>query len=59
MNIIRNLTFLLCMCLAGVQLQSQENSDLKGTSCIPVKSVKEDDLAFQAGERMDFVLHYK
>ena len=37
----------------------QENSDLKGTSCIPVKSVKEDDLAFQAGERMDFVLHYK
>lgn len=59
MNIIRNLTFLLCMCLAGVQLQSQENSDLKGTSCIPVKSVKEDDLAFQAGEWMDFVLHYK
>lgn len=59
MNIIRNLTFLLCMCLAGVQLQAQENSDLKGTSCIPVKSIKEDDLAFQAGERMDFVLHYK
>ena len=59
MNIIRNLTFLLCMCLAGVKLHAQENSDLKGTSCIPVKSVKEDDLAFQAGERMDFVLHYK
>lgn len=38
---------------------AQENSDLKGTSCVPVKTVKEEELAFQAGERMEFILHYK
>lgn len=38
---------------------AQEKSDLKGTSCVPVMAVEEDSLAFQAGERMDFVLHYK
>ena len=58
MNIIRNLTFLLCMCLAPVQLHAQENIDLKGTSCVPVMAVTEDALAFKAGEKMDFVLHY-
>lgn len=38
---------------------AQENSDLKGTSCVPVRTVKEDELAFQAGEKMDFILHYR
>ncbi len=50
---------LLCMCLTAVQLHAQENSDLKGTSCIPVRSVSEKNLAFQHGEKMEFVLHYK
>ena len=40
-------------------MRAQENSDLKGTACVPVMSVTEDSLAFCAGERMDFVLHYQ
>ena len=59
MNIIRNLIVLLCMCLTFSQLHAQENLDLKGTSCVPVMAVTEDALAFKAGERMDFVLHYE
>lgn len=58
MSRIRNLILLLCMCLAPVQLHAQENIDLKGTSCVPVMAVTEDALAFKAGEKMDFVLHY-
>lgn len=51
--------FLLCTCMAVFPLHAQENLDLKGTSCIPVRSVGEDALAFQDGEKMDFVLHYR
>lgn len=40
-------------------LHAQENSDLKGTSCVPVMAVVEDSLAFQAGERMEFLIHYQ
>ena len=50
---------LLCMCLAVGTLHAQEKSDLKGTSCIPVRSLAEEDLAFKAGERMEFLLHYQ
>ncbi len=50
---------LLCMSLLAHIVHAQENSDLKGTSCIPVRAVTEDALAFQAGEKMEFVLHYK
>lgn len=59
MAIIRNLSILLCMCLIYGQLHAQENLDLKGTSCVPVMAVTEDALAFKAGEKMEFVLHYK
>lgn len=59
MNIIGKIAILLCMWLSGYQLHAQENLDLKGTSCIPVMSVTEDSLAFKAGEKMDFVLHYQ
>ena len=59
MNIIRNLIVLLCMCLTFSQLHAQENLDLKGTSCVPVMAVTEDALAFKAGERMEFVIHYE
>lgn len=50
---------LLCTCIPSVRVRAQENLDLKGTACVPVKTVDEDELAFQAGERMDFVLHYR
>lgn len=54
-----SITVLLCTCLAMVSLHAQENLDLKGTACIPVRSVSEESLAFQHGEKMDFVLHYR
>ena len=38
---------------------AQGNSDLKGTACVPVRALSEDKLAFQAGEKLDFVLHYR
>ncbi len=47
------------MCLICGQMHAQENFDLKGTSCVPVMAVTEDALAFKAGEKMDFILHYK
>lgn len=50
---------LLCTCFALFPLHAQENIDLKGTSCVPVRSVSEESLAFQHGERMEFVLHYR
>ena len=59
MKSLIKIIFLLCTCLAAFPLHAQENSDLKGTSCIPVRTVKENELAFKAGERMHFSLHYK
>lgn len=50
---------LLCTCMAAVPLHAQEKLDLKGTACVPVRSVSEESLAFQHGERMEFVLHYQ
>ena len=59
MRIIRHMLILLCTCLTALPMHAQENPDLKGTSCVPVRTVSEDELAFQAGERMDFILHYR
>ena len=50
---------LLCTCLPAFPLHAQENSDSDKTYCIPVRSVAEENLAFQAGERMEFIIHYK
>ncbi len=50
---------LLCVLLSLGQLCAQENPDLKGTSCIPVRTVSEDSLAFGHGERMEFILQYE
>lgn len=58
MNLIKIIMILLCTCTA-LPMHAQENLDLKGTACVPVRTVEEDELAFQAGERMDFVLHYR
>lgn len=43
----------------AVPSHAQENSDFRKTSCVPVKTTVEEELAFQGGERMDFILHYK
>lgn len=59
MNNIWKILILLCTCLSVFPSHAQENSDLKGTSCVPVMTTSEDSLAFHAGERMEFILHYK
>lgn len=50
---------LLCTCMTACLLHAQENTVSKGTSCVPVRTTSEEDLAFRSGERMDFILHYK
>jgi hypothetical protein len=59
MRLLKHITILLCIGVASFHLHAQENSDFKGTSCVPVRTTVEEDLAFHAGERMDFILHYK
>ena len=59
MRILKHMLILLCTCITASPLHAQENTDLKGTSCVPVRTVSEEELAFQDGEKMEFILHYK
>ncbi len=59
MRLFGYILILLCTCITAVPVHAQENSGFKGTSCVPVRTTTEEDLSFQAGERMDFILHYK
>lgn len=59
MKRIIEILLLSCACLTSVTLHAQDASALKGTSCVPVMTTDEDSLAFHAGERMEFILHYK
>ena len=45
------------LCVMALPLHAQENTD--STACIPVRTVNSDSLAFGAGEKASFVLHYK
>lgn len=53
MNRIGYICFLLCMCLS-VAVHAQEK-----TYCIPVRTVDEEELAYAAGEKMSFTMHYE
>lgn len=46
--------FLLCACLFANVARAQEK-----TYCIPVRTVAEDSLAYAAGERLTFTMHYE
>ncbi len=59
MKIYEMTMILLCMCLTLNQLHAQENFESAKSSCVPVRTVHEEELAFQHGEKMEFVLHYK
>lgn len=59
MRLLKHILILLCTCVAAMPSHAQENPDFKGTSCVPVRTIVEEELAFQGGERMDFILHYK
>lgn len=50
---------LLCMLLAFMPLHAQEISVSDTAACVPVKAVCYDSLAFCAGEKMYFTMHYK
>lgn len=46
--------------MAGVTIPAWTASDsLKKSACIPVKSLAENKLAYRAGERLDYSIHYK
>ena len=54
---IKIILILLCLAAALQPQYAQEISD--STSCIPVRTVKDEDLAFGHGESASFVLHYE
>lgn len=59
MTSIRIIFILLCASLALQPARSQEKSVSGETFCIPVRTVEEDELAFQAGEKLTFTMHYE
>ena len=50
---------LLCTCLVSMPVCAQENDVSKQTYCIPVRTVAEEDHAYQAGEKLVFTMHYE
>lgn len=59
MTCIRVILLLLCASVALQPARSQEKSVSRETYCIPVRTVEEDELAFQAGEKLTFTMHYE
>lgn len=59
MTCIRVILILLCASLLLQPARSQEKSVSRETYCIPVRTVEEDELAFQAGEKLTFTMHYE
>ena len=55
MSLFRKIVILLCV--MALPLHARENSD--STACIPVRSLDPGSLAFESGEQVSFVLHYK
>ena len=45
--------------MVAIPVAAQEKTLSDATSCIPVRTVSYDKLAYDAGEEMSFVLHYK
>ncbi len=60
-RILKNIFVLLPVWMAFVPLHAQENivDTQQESACIPVRTVSEDELAYQAGERLHFALHYE
>lgn len=50
---------LLCTCLNLFCMRAQENFVSRPTSCVPVKPISQETLAFRPGEKMYFTMHYK
>ena len=59
MKIITGIFFLLCTLMNSFTMRTQEDSVKKPTSCVPIKEISKHGVTFQAGERMDFTMHYE
>lgn len=57
MSYIKVILILLGLAVASVRQYAQEISD--STACIPVRTVKDEELAFAHGESASFILHYE
>ncbi|MBE6215493.1 MAG: DUF3108 domain-containing protein [Bacteroidales bacterium] len=57
MSYIKVIMILLGLAVASVRQYAQEISD--STACIPVRTVKDEELAFAHGESASFILHYE
>lgn len=55
MHLYRTILILLCLIAVHLPQYAQENF----TSCIPVRTLSDADLAFRHGEEAEFVLHYQ
>lgn len=58
MKIITGILILLCTLAAPSAMRAQEDSVRTATSCVPIKDIAEKGLAYKAGEKMDFTMHY-
>ena len=56
---VKKILILLCAYLAFLPVCAQEIDVSKPTYCIPVRTVAEEDLAYQAGEKLTFTMHYE
>ena len=59
MKIITGIFILLCTLVNSFAMRTQEDSVKNNTSCVPIKDISKHGVAFQAGERMEFTMHYK
>ena len=58
MKIIAGILILLCTLVDASAMRTQEDSVKKATSCVPIKDIAETGVAYQAGEKMSFTMHY-
>lgn len=58
MKIIAGILILLCTLADASAMRTQEDSVKKATSCVPIKDIAETGVAYQAGEKMSFTMHY-
>ena len=59
MGHLKKILILLCTYLAFLPVCAQEIDVSRQTYCIPVRTVAEEELAYQAGERLTFTMHYE
>lgn len=59
MGLMNKIMLLLCACSLTFMARAQEKPVDGRTYCIPVRTVAEEELAYSAGERLTFTMHYE